>query len=47
VVWRRPFGPSGNATVPPGFAVEIVDGSRADRDEWARAYGSFAEVLGF
>jgi DNA-binding response OmpR family regulator len=47
VVWRRPFGPTGNATVPPGFAVEIVDGSRADRDEWARAYGSFAEVLGF
>lgn len=34
VVWRRPFGPPGHATVPPGFGVKIVDGGRADLTRW-------------
>jgi CheY-like chemotaxis protein len=34
VVWRRNYGPNGHATVPPGFAVKIVDGSRRDLQRW-------------
>lgn len=30
VAWRRPFGPSGHATVPPGFGIRIIDGSQLD-----------------
>ncbi len=46
VCWRRGYGPSAMATVPPGFGVEIVDGSRADRDTWVTGYKSFAQVIG-
>jgi DNA-binding response OmpR family regulator len=46
VVWRRPFGPSENATVPPGFGVQIVDGAAADREAWLNGYRAFAEALG-
>jgi DNA-binding response OmpR family regulator len=46
VCWRRGYGPSAMATVPPGFGVEIVDGSRADRDTWVAGYKSFASVIG-
>jgi CheY-like chemotaxis protein len=46
VRWRRAYGPSTQATVPPGFGIEIVDGSRADRDAWVAGYRSFAESIG-
>lgn len=34
VVWKRPFGPNGYATVPPGFGARIIDGSKADLARW-------------
>jgi hypothetical protein len=46
VAWRRGYGGSANATVPPGFGLEITDGSRADRGAWEAGYRSFAESLG-
>ncbi len=45
VCWRRGYGPSNMATVPPGFGVEICDGSRADRDAWGAGYKSFAQAI--
>lgn len=47
VAWRRPFGPAGHATVPPGFGLEIVDGARSDLDAWQSGYRSFGADLGF
>ena len=38
VAWRRPFGPNGHATVPPGFGVRIVDGSKMDLERWQLAF---------
>lgn len=46
VCWRRGYGPSDMATVPPGFGVEISDGSRADREAWVAGYRSFAQTIG-
>jgi hypothetical protein len=46
VCWRRGYGGSAMATVPPGFGLEIVDGSRADREAWGAGYRSFAESVG-
>jgi DNA-binding response OmpR family regulator len=46
VCWRRAYGPSAMATVPPGFGIEIVDGSRADREAWVTGYRSFAQTIG-
>jgi DNA-binding response OmpR family regulator len=46
VRWRRGYGPSSMATVPPGFGIEIMDGSKADRDAWVAGYKSFAETIG-
>jgi DNA-binding response OmpR family regulator len=46
VCWRRGYGPSAMATVPPGFGIEIMDGSRADREAWVTGYKSFAETIG-
>jgi DNA-binding response OmpR family regulator len=46
VCWRRGYGPSAMATVPPGFGIEISDGSRADREAWVAGYKSFAETIG-
>ena len=34
VVWRRAYGPNGHATVPPGFAIKIIDGARRDLERW-------------
>jgi hypothetical protein len=34
------------ATVPPGFGIQISDGSRADRQAWEAGYRSFAETIG-
>jgi DNA-binding response OmpR family regulator len=46
VCWRRGYGGSAMATVPPGFGLEIIDGSRADRGAWEAGYRSFAESVG-
>lgn len=46
VVWRRPFGPNGFATVPPGFGVRIVDATASSRASWESGYAAFAAALG-
>jgi DNA-binding response OmpR family regulator len=46
VCWRRGYGPSAMATVPPGFGIEIMDGSKADREAWVTGYKSFADTIG-
>lgn len=46
VCWRRGYGPSSMATVPPGFGLEITDGSRADREAWLAGYKTFAQSMG-
>lgn len=46
VVWRRPFGPNGFATVPPGFGVRIVDATASSRSVWDSGYAAFAAALG-
>jgi DNA-binding response OmpR family regulator len=46
VCWRRAYGSSAMATVPPGFGLEIVDGSRSDLEAWAAGYRSFADSIG-
>src|SRR5690349_9503577 len=46
VVWRRKFGPSEAATVPPGFGVALSDGSKRDMEAWDAGYRAFSEVLG-
>lgn len=46
VCWRRPFGPSNSATVPPGFGVRISDGARAELLSWERGYGALASAFG-
>jgi DNA-binding response OmpR family regulator len=46
VCWRRGYGPSSMATVPPGFGIEISDGSKADREAWVAGYKSFADTIG-
>jgi DNA-binding response OmpR family regulator len=46
VVWRRPFGPHGFATVPPGFGVRICDATISNRAAWEAGYSTFAAALG-
>jgi len=46
VVWRRRFNHNENATVPPGFGAQIVDGARADLDAWTDGYSAMATALG-
>lgn len=46
VVWRRPFGPLGFATVPPGFGIRIVDATASSRAAWDAGYAAFAAALG-
>lgn len=47
IVWRRKFGPSGAATVPPGFGVALLDASKRDLAAWQEGYSVFATALGF
>ena len=47
VVWRRPFGPSENATVPPGFGARIVDATPKNRAAWLLGCNTFCDALGF
>jgi PilZ domain len=46
VVWRRGFGPSEHATVPPGFGVRITDGTRRNMQLWLDGYNGFMASLG-
>jgi CheY-like chemotaxis protein/Tfp pilus assembly protein PilZ len=45
VAWRRVFGGSEKATVPPGFGVKIVDGLAGDLDRWREGCDAFAKNL--
>jgi DNA-binding response OmpR family regulator len=47
VVWRRKFGPSEGATVPPGFGVALADASQRDMEAWRLGYAAFSEALGY
>ncbi len=46
VAWRRRFGPSEAATVPPGFGVQITDGTSRDLEAWRAGYAAFSAALG-
>jgi DNA-binding response OmpR family regulator len=46
IAWRRRFNFNENATVPPGFGAQIVDGARADLDAWTDGYATVATTLG-
>jgi CheY-like chemotaxis protein len=46
VVWRRPFGPSDTATVPPGFGVQLSDATRSNMSSWLSGYREFQRALG-
>ena len=45
VAWRRAFGGSERATVPPGFGVKIVDGLAGDLQRWREGCEAFARNL--
>jgi hypothetical protein len=42
VVWRRRFGPIESATVPPGFGLQITDGTKGDMARYEAGYVAFA-----
>lgn len=46
VAWRRRFNHNENATVPPGFGAQIVDGAKDDLDAWTDGYALMATALG-
>jgi DNA-binding response OmpR family regulator len=46
VAWRRRFNHNENATVPPGFGAQIIDGAKADLDAWTDGYSTMATALG-
>jgi DNA-binding response OmpR family regulator len=46
VAWRRRFNHNENATVPPGFGAQIVDGARADLDAWTDGCAAMASLIG-
>ena len=46
VAWRRPFNYSENATVPPGFGVQILDGARRDLELWEEGYRELFSQIG-
>ncbi len=45
IAWRRPFGPHGTATVPPGFGAKIIDMTQLDRAHWVEGCGRAAAEL--
>jgi len=45
IAWRRWLERGEFATVPPGFGVEIIDGSKADLAAWEAGYRAFAKAL--
>jgi CheY-like chemotaxis protein/Tfp pilus assembly protein PilZ len=42
IAWSRRFGPIESATVPPGFGVQITDGSKGDLARYEAGYRAFA-----
>ncbi len=46
IAWRRRFNHNENATVPPGFGAQIIDGARADLAAWNDGYAAMANALG-
>jgi DNA-binding response OmpR family regulator len=46
IAWRRRFNHNENATVPPGFGAQIIDGARADLDAWNAGYEAMSAALG-
>lgn len=46
IAWRRRFNHNENATVPPGFGAQIIDGARADLDAWITGYEAMSAALG-
>jgi DNA-binding response OmpR family regulator len=46
VAWRRRFNHNENATVPPGFGAQIIDGARGDVEAWGAGYHAMAAALG-
>jgi len=45
VAWRRPFGPHGKATVPPGFGVKVLELTPRDRARWLEGCRTAAAEL--
>jgi DNA-binding response OmpR family regulator len=46
IAWRRRFNHNENATVPPGFGAQIIDGARADVEAWNAGYDAMSAALG-
>jgi DNA-binding response OmpR family regulator len=46
IAWRRRFNHNENATVPPGFGAQIIDGARADLEAWNAGYDAMSAALG-
>jgi DNA-binding response OmpR family regulator len=46
IAWRRRFNYNENATVPPGFGAQILDGARADIAAWNAGYEAMSAALG-
>lgn len=46
VAWRRRLGPNANATVPPGFGAQIVDGAKRELDAWQEGYSALVQTIG-
>jgi DNA-binding response OmpR family regulator len=46
IAWRRRFNHNENATVPPGFGAQIIDGARADIEAWNAGYAAMSAALG-
>jgi len=46
IAWRRRFNFNENATVPPGFGAQIIDGARADLDAWTDGCSAMSTMLG-
>jgi DNA-binding response OmpR family regulator len=45
VAWRRPFGRVENATVPPGFGVQLVDATERNMTAWLDGYIELIDAL--
>lgn len=45
VVWRRPFGRAQNATVPPGFGVQLLDATERNMGAWLDGYMQLIDSL--
>jgi DNA-binding response OmpR family regulator len=46
IAWRRRFNHNENATVPPGFGAQIIDGARSDLEAWESGYSAMSSALG-